>query len=141
MRSWNSSTPGQGHLGSRPLRRPEWFDDEFGSMKKSDSIIQVPERVSVKAKAEPSAGKTTQEARVAAKKNAKLDLKKIVEEPFYAVPHNVNEVKDLASKSVEVFMKRCLTRSLPQLKPQLTSWVRMPKDRTLKAQAAGRTRT
>lgn len=88
----------------------EWFDDEFGSMKKSQSIIKVPERVVSPKKAETPAGiaaqaaKAAQEAKAAAKqRNAKLDLKKIVEEPFFAVPHNISDVTDLASQSVKVF--------------------------------------
>ncbi|XP_041481736.1 centrosome-associated protein 350-like isoform X3 [Lytechinus variegatus] len=85
----------------------EWFDDEFGSMKKSQSIIKVPERIVSPKKAETPAGVAAQEAKVAAKqRNAKLDLKKIVEEPFYAVPHNINDVKDLASQSVTVFHEK-----------------------------------
>lgn len=90
----------------------EWFDDEFGSMKKSQSIIKVPERVvSPKNKAETPAGVAAQEAKVAAKqRRAKLDLKKIVEKPFYAVPHNVKDVKDLACKSVQVFHEKVLSK-------------------------------
>ncbi|XP_071502262.1 centrosome-associated protein 350-like [Diadema antillarum] len=87
----------------------EWFDDEFGSMPKSQSIIKVPKRMSVDEKQESAAAIAAQEAKVAAKRNAKLDLKKIVEEPFYAVPHNVRDVKDIACKSVKVFHERVLT--------------------------------
>ncbi|XP_038046478.1 centrosome-associated protein 350-like isoform X3 [Patiria miniata] len=76
----------------------EWFDDDFGSMPKSKSIIQVPVRnQETPVPSLPSPG-TPEPSR--------LDLTRITQEPFYAVPHNRKDMKSLVDQSVRVFHEK-----------------------------------
>lgn len=80
----------------------EWFDDDFGSMPKSKSIIQVPVR-SAAGDSNKDSGENTPSSSSDARR---FDLMKFAEEPFYAVPHNRSDVESLVEKSVGVFYDR-----------------------------------
>ncbi|XP_022084332.1 centrosome-associated protein 350-like isoform X2 [Acanthaster planci] len=79
----------------------EWFDDDFGSMPKSKSIIQVPVRSQeVSVRSLPPSPSTPEPSR--------LDLTRIAQEPFYAIPHNRRDVKSLVGRSVQVVHEKAV---------------------------------
>lgn len=79
----------------------EWFDDDFGSMPKSNSIIKVPRRAADDS-AIPSRSPSPEEPLPKYNEARHVELKKLVEEPFMAVPHNKKDVTTLMQKAVTV---------------------------------------
>ncbi|XP_077862424.1 centrosome-associated protein 350-like [Saccoglossus kowalevskii] len=83
----------------------EWFDDDFGSMPRGNSIVNVPQRTHPDG--EDSAGvsqKISSGERSTGVK--KVELQRLTEELFYAVPHNKKEVSGLTSEAAKVFFNQ-----------------------------------
>ncbi|XP_071821882.1 centrosome-associated protein 350-like isoform X2 [Apostichopus japonicus] len=79
----------------------EWFDDDFGSMPKSNSIIKVPRRAADDGMV-TSRSPSPEEPLPKYNEARHVELKKMVEEPFMAVPHNEKDVSQIMDKAVKV---------------------------------------
>ncbi|XP_077986378.1 centrosome-associated protein 350-like [Glandiceps talaboti] len=80
----------------------EWFDDDFGSMPRSNSIVKVPQRQDKDlgiSQDRVSAGEITHDIH-------HVDLQKLAEELFYAVPHNQKEVLELCAEALKIFYEK-----------------------------------
>ncbi|XP_033119119.1 centrosome-associated protein 350-like [Anneissia japonica] len=91
----------------------EWFDDDFSSMPKTKSLVEVPKRnKDDQKKQEPSS--TIELSKL-------KEIQKITEELFFAVPHNKDDVGKMVSKSLdELIQRRALNESLDNATPSAT---------------------
>ncbi|XP_071947296.1 centrosome-associated protein 350-like isoform X2 [Antedon mediterranea] len=88
----------------------EWFDDDFSSMPKTKSLVEVPKRNKDDQK--------KQETSSTIELSKLKEIQKITEELFFAVPHNKEDVSTIVSKSVnELIHKKALEESLDDVVP------------------------
>ncbi|XP_070581927.1 centrosome-associated protein 350-like isoform X2 [Ptychodera flava] len=82
----------------------EWFDDDFGSMPRSNSIVKVPQRQSFDNEIQIGSTQDRLDARERSPPDIRhVELQRLTEEVFYAVPHNQKEAVDLCMEALRVF--------------------------------------